>query len=74
MSTSWAIGSDHVGGAVPQRLETAYSGRPARFGVRGLAAVVALAVGGALIDGWASLRQRKSGTAESSVEQVEGGI
>jgi hypothetical protein len=56
------------------------TGSPARFGFRGFGAAMALAVCGALIVGWASLRHRTSGTAESASAaepisgRIEGGI
>jgi hypothetical protein len=53
---------------------------PARFGFRGLGAVMAIAVFGALIVGWVSLRHRLPGTVEPASEaepmsgRVEGEI
>jgi hypothetical protein len=50
--------------------------RPTRFGFRGLGAAMALAVCGAVILGWASLRHRTSGTAQtaSAAEQISGRV
>jgi hypothetical protein len=52
---------------------------PARFGFRGLGAAMVLPACGAIVVGWASLRRRTSGTAESTAAgpisgRVEGGI
>jgi hypothetical protein len=52
---------------------------PAQFGFRGLGAAMVLGACGALVVGWASLRRRTSGTAESAAAEtisgrVEGGI
>ena len=59
---------------------SAVTGGPARFGFRGLGAVMAIAVFGAFIVGWVSLRHRLPRTAEPASEaepmsgRVEGGI